>query len=178
MLQMTLRPKTLNEVAERSDTLEEFGWHLRDWLHELRNASSRREAAARVATAPRRLRDKFPQGSVADAWLGAYAEHLSGKVGSVPPKWASSRWRILDQPLFDAGATSELRRLALAGSPLAFKRRNIFTPAVDLPLRIRAGRPGKSLEEKRRNNAERQRRYRKARSEELAALRKLNRASA
>ena len=68
-----------------------------------------------------------------------------------------------------------LRALALARSPLAFKRRNIFTPAVDLPLRLRAGRPAKSPEEKRRVNAERQRRFRKARQRELIALRKLAR---
>ena len=63
----------------------------------------------------------------------------------------------------------------MARAPLAFKRRNLFTPAVDLPLRLRAGRPEKTPEEKRRTNAERQRRFRKARQQELAALRKLAR---
>jgi hypothetical protein len=62
--------------------------------------------------------------------------------------------------------------LALARAPLAFKRRNIFTPSVDLPLVLRAGRPTKSAEEKRKTNAERQRRFRQARLQELAALRK------
>lgn len=56
----------------------------------------------------------------------------------------------------------------------AFRRHNIFTVSVDLPLCLRAGRPAKSVEEKRKTNAERQRRFRRARSEELAHLRLLH----
>lgn len=173
---MIARPKTLKEVAEQSASLAEFGLHLRDWLHELRRASSRPQAAAAIAEEPPRLARKFPQGQVADAWLGAYAEHLAGKLGVAAPAWAFAPERIAAEPLFDEdGDTPALRALALARSPLAFKRRNIFTPAVDLPLRLRAGRPAKTIEEKRRVNAERQRRFRKARQLELIALRKLAR---
>ena len=171
---MITRPKTLKEVAEQSASLSEFGLNLRDWLHELRRASSRAQAAATVADEPPRLRGKFPQGSVADAWLGAYAEYLAQKVHRMAPAWAFAPDRVAQDPVFDAGADSPtLRVLALAHAPAAFKRRNIFTPSVDLPLRLRAGRPMKSPDEKRKNNAERQRRFRKARLEELAALRKL-----
>lgn len=173
---MIARPKTLKKVAEQSASLAEFGLHLRDWLHELRRASSRPQAAAAIAEEPPRLARKFPQGQVADAWLGAYAEHLAGKLGVAAPAWAFAPERIAAEPLFDEdGDTPALRALALARSPLAFKRRNIFTPAVDLPLRLRAGRPAKTIEEKRRVNAERQRRFRKARQLELIALRKLAR---
>jgi len=173
---MITRPKSLKEVAEQSASLSEFGLNLRDWLHELRRASSRTQAAAAVADEPPRLQEKFPQGYVADAWLGAYAEHLARKVHRVAPEWAFAPGRVAKDPVFDDGADSPtLRALALAHAPAAFKRRNIFTPAVDLPLRLRAGRPTKSLEEKRKNNAERQSRFRKARLEELAALRKLAR---
>jgi hypothetical protein len=173
---MNPRPKTLKEVAARSASLAEFGLHLRDWLHELRRASSRPQAAAAIAEEPPRLAGKFPKGEVADAWLGAYAEHLAGKLGVAAPAWAFASDRIAAEPLFDeGGGTPALRALALARSPLAFKRRNIFTPAVDLPLRLRAGRPAKSPEEKRRVNAERQRRFRQARQRELIALRKLAR---
>lgn len=173
---MNLRPKTLQEVAAQSASLAEFGRHLRDWLHELRRASSRPQAAAAVADEPPCLAGKFPEGNVADAWLGAYAEHLAGKLGVAAPTWAFAPERIATEPLFDEGGdTPALRALALARSPLAFKRRNIFTPSVDLPLRLRAGRPAKSPEEKRRVNAERQRRFRKARQLELSTLRKLAR---
>lgn len=172
---MSLRPTTLKEIAQRSDSIEDFGRYLRDWLHELRRASSRQQAIAAIADEPPRLREKFPQGQVADAWLGAYAEHLAGKLGTIAPEWAFAPWRTSDDPIFDDGSTPTLRTLALLRAPLAFKRRNIFTPSVDLPLALRAGRPAKSAEEKRTTNAERQRRFREARRAELAALRKLAR---
>lgn len=173
---MSTRPKSLKEVAEQSGSLADFGRNLRDWLHELRRASSRGLAAATIADEPPRLAEKFPQGRIADAWLAAYAEHLAGKVGRPAPAWAFAPDRIATEPSFDAGGESPaLLTLALAHAPPAFKRRNIFTPSVDLPLRLRAGRPVKPEEEKRKTNAERQRRFRKARLLELVTLRKLAR---
>ncbi len=173
---MTTRPKSLREVAARSDSLGEFGRHLRDWLHELRRFSSRAQAAATIAAEPPFLIGKFPEGRTADAWLGAYAEHLSRKLGRAAPAWAFAPGRIAQDPTFDQGAESmKLRTLALLHAPAAFKRRNLFTPSVDLPLRLRPGRPAKSPEEKRKTNAERQRRFRLARHKELVALRKLQR---
>lgn len=71
---MNQRPKSLREIAERADTITDFGRHLRDWLHELRRASSRSQLAVAIADEPPRLREKFPQGHIADAWLGVYAE--------------------------------------------------------------------------------------------------------
>lgn len=61
-------------VAKRSDSIRDFGRHLRDWLHELRWVSTRHQAAAAIADAPARLREKLADGQVADAWLAAYAE--------------------------------------------------------------------------------------------------------
>ena len=176
---MSPRPTTLSEIAEHSASLGDFGRHLRDWLHELRRISSRPQAAAAIAAEPARLQKRFPEGNVADAWLAAYAEHLAGKIGVPAPAWAFAPWRTAVEPIFDTGGDSPaLRALALAHAPLAFKRRNIFTPSVELPLSLRAGRPAKSVEEKRRTNAERQRRFRKARRDELVALRKLTRRQA
>lgn len=146
-----------------------------DTAHAVRRASSRAQAAVAIADEPPRLRGKFPEGRIADAWLAAYAEHLAGKIGIVPPEWAFARWHTAEDPIFDEGSTPALRDLALVQAPLAFKRRNIFTHAVDLPLALRAGRPAKSAEEKRRTNAERQQRFRERRRAELAALRKLAR---
>ncbi len=173
------RPGTLKDIAERSDSIGDFGRNLRDWLHEIRTISSRRQAVLAIADEPARLSEKFPEGSVADAWLAAYAEHLAGKVGIHPPEWAFLSWRTSIVPIFDDGVYSRrLREMALQHAPLAFKRRNIFTPSVDLPVSLRAGRPEKSNEEKRRANAERQRRFRKARIAELSDLRKLVRTQA
>jgi hypothetical protein len=175
---MSIRAGTLKEIALRSDSIGDFGRHLRDWLHEIRRASSRTQAFAAIADEPPQLREKFPEGRIADAWLGAYAEHLADKIGASVPEWAFVSWRMSKEPLFDEGATPALREIALVNSPLPFKRRNIFTPSIDLPLRLRAGRPGKSAEEKRRNNAERQRRFRQARLDEVATLRKVVREQA
>lgn len=172
---MTPRPSSLREVAERSESVADFGRHLRDWLHELRRVTSRPQIAAAIADEPRRLGTRFDRGYVADAWLAAYAEHVAGKVGIAVPDWVSAPWRISRVPIFDEGATPALRAIALRNAPLAFKRRNVFTPSVDLPVSLRPGRPTKSLEEKRKTNAERQRRFRQARADELKELRQLAR---
>ena len=72
------RGKTLREVAERSDSLGDFGRHRCDWLHELRRVSTRRQAEAVIAEEPLRLGEKFPLRHIADAWQAAYAEHVAG----------------------------------------------------------------------------------------------------
>jgi hypothetical protein len=168
---MNPRPSSLKEVAERSESIADFGRYLRDWLHELRRFSSRAQIIPSITDEPERLHGKFEQGHVADAWLAAYAEHLAARIGIIPPPWAFAPWRISSDPIFDEGATAVRRELALLHAPLAFKRRNIFTPSVDLPLSLRAGRPAKSILEKRKTNAERQRRFRKTRAEEVEKLR-------
>ena len=171
---MNQRPSTLKAVAERSESLADFGRHLRDWLHELRLVSSRPHATVAVAEEPPRLRRKFAQGEVADAWLAAYAEHLAVKAGIQPPNWVFAPWRILAEPSFnEQNESQQLRALAFTNAPLAFKRRNIYTPSVDLPLSLHAGRPHKSAAEKRQTNATRQRRFREKRAAEIKALRKL-----
>jgi hypothetical protein len=173
---MNDRPSSLAAVAQRSESLADFGRNLRDWLHYLRGVSSRIQAAAAIAAEPPLLRKKFAQGEVADTWLAAYAEHVATAARIPAPAWAFGPVRFLADPSFDeTGASPALRALALLHSPLAFKRRNLFTPAVDLPLALRAGRPTKPAEELRRNNAERQRRFRAARKRELALLRRLTR---
>jgi hypothetical protein len=173
---MNRRPSSLAEVAQQSGSLADFGRNLRDWLHHLRALSSRAQAVATIAAEPLLLREKFAQGDVADAWLAAYAEHVASKARIPAPTWAFAPIRVLAEPAFDeTDASPALRALALLHSPLAFKRRNLFTPVVDLPLALRAGRPTKPAEEKRRNNAERQRRFRAARRRELALLRRLTR---
>jgi hypothetical protein len=171
---MTPRPATLREIAARSESLEDFGRHLRDWLHEVRRITSRAQARQAIAAKPPILRDRLADGGAADAWLAAYAEHLAHWAGIAPPEWAFAPGRIASQPWFAAGVKSDrLRNLALREAPLPFKRRNVFAAAVELPLRLRAGRPAKTTAEKRRANADRQRRFRVRRAAELKALRKL-----
>ena len=163
---MNDRPKTLHEISTRAGDLSHFGHEFADWLHTLRTLRTRPQLAAAIADEPVTLRDNFPEGSVSDAWLAAYAEHLATRVGLTVPAWANSPKRIGPDPWFSTDSRQSRLR-ALRDSPPAFKNRNLFTEAVDLPLRLRAGRPVKSAEEKRRTNVERQRRFRARRALEL-----------
>jgi hypothetical protein len=167
---MTPRPQNLAEVAARAENLQQFGWEFRDWQHTLRSVHSRTGLKKTIEAEPVRLRDRFPEGAVADAWLAAYAEHLAIRTGLPVPDWTDSPDRIAPEPWF-ATDHPGARLRALRDSPPAFKNRNLFTEAVDLPLRLRAGRPPKRSEEKRRTNAGRQRRFRARRALELELLR-------
>jgi len=171
---MTPRPVSLKEVAAQSDNLTEFGYNLTEWLHEIRRFSSRPQLLGAIAKEPRSLKSRFPEGNIADAWLAAYAEHLALQINRPPPDWAFKAARIAKEPWFsDVLDSPKLRESALARSPLAFKRRNLYTPSVWLPLRLHRGQPRKSPEQKRKSNAERQRRFRARRKAELEKLRGL-----
>lgn len=167
---MNDRPKSLHEIAVRAENLDHFGRELADWLHTLRTLRSRAALAQTIAEAPPLLASRFPQGTVADAWLAAYAEYLAQRTGIPVPAWTSSPKRISREPWFSTDRPLS-RALALRDSPPAFKNRNLFTPRVDLPLRLRAGRPPKTPAEKLLTNAERQRRFRARRALELELLR-------
>lgn len=172
------RPATLAEVAARSTTLGEFGRHLQDWLHTLRGLSTRGRVAAAIRDEPPLLAQQFPDGDAADAWLAAYAELIATKLGLEPPRWAFDSARTRLDPWFaETVSHPDVRRAALLRAPLPFKRRNLYAARVDLPLRVRPGRPTVSLEQKRRRNAERQRRFRARRAGELQRLREIARAN-
>jgi hypothetical protein len=171
---MNPRPQTLQEVAAGADSLADFGRALRDWLHTLRRFSSRAQVGAAIRAEPPRLAERFADGVIADAYLAAYAELLAARTRQPQPDWAFEPHRIAPWPWFAEEAPA-VRALALAHSPLPFKRRNLFTRAVELPLQLRRGRPWKSAVEKRRANAERQRRFRQRRRGELIQLRALAR---
>jgi hypothetical protein len=170
---MNIRPQTLQDVAAAGvDSLADFGRTFRDWLHTLARFTSRAQVASAIRAGPPPLSERFADGAVADAWLAAYAELLAATTGQPAPGWAFDPRRIAPEPWFAEEAPA-LRALSLARSPLPFKRRNLFTSSVELPLRLHAGRPAVSGEQKRRANAERQCRFRKRRQFELARLRAL-----
>jgi hypothetical protein len=171
---MTARPRSLKEVAELSDSMAEFGLNFTDWLHEVRRLSSRAQVERSYGQEPRILDTRFEGGKTADAWLAAYAEHVASRIGRPPPNWAFHESRVATEPWFsDVLASKRLRASALARSPLAFKRRNLYTYSVELPLRLRPGRPSTSPDQRRRANAERQRLFRARRKAELKRLRGL-----
>ena len=168
---MQNRPTSLAEVAARADSLERFGRELADWLHTLRSLGSRPALVATVAEAPVRLTGRFPEGALADATLAAYADLLADRAGIAPPAWCFAAERVAPEPWF-ASTGPRSRLLALRDSPPAFKRRNLFSAAPDLPIRLRAGRPPVSIEQRRAKNAERQRRFQQRRRELLRDLMK------
>ena len=153
----------------RADSLECFGRELADWLHTLRALGSRPALAATIAEAPARLAGRFPEGPLADATLAAYADLLADRAGFAPPAWCFGAERVSPEPWF-ASSGPRGRVLALRDSPPAFKRRNLFSAAPDLPVRLRAGRPPVAAALRRAKNAERQRRFQQRRRELLRAL--------
>ena len=167
---MKQRPQSLAEVAERGEDLHTFGWEFQDWLHTVRSLRHRSQLERTLTEEPSDLSHRFPEGHTANAWLAAYAEHAASLARVKTPAWSMNPDRIAREPWFSVQAPDE-RLLALRDSPPAFKNRNLFTPKVDLPLNLRAGRPPVSAEQKRAKNAERQRRFRERRAAELAALR-------
>jgi len=68
------RPKTTAEIAATTTDVESFGMHVRDWQHELRNVSSRREFSARIKEAPPLTAETLDDHGQCDAYLAAYVE--------------------------------------------------------------------------------------------------------
>ncbi len=166
---MQLRPSTLAEIAVRADSLGRFGRELADWLHTLRACGSRPALLAVIKDEPTLLAGRFAEGALADATLAAYADLLATRIGVAPPAWVFAATRIAPEPWFAVNGPRS-RLLALRDSPPEFKRRNLFTPAPDLPVRLRAGRPPVSAEARRAANAERQRRFQQRRRELVRSL--------
>ena len=93
MKRFAQRPKTVREVAKQSSSLEEFGLLLREWIHEVtRGDISNRPALKRaIYEAPRKLKNKFNEGEVADAYLSAYAEWIADQAGVERPPWVQKK---------------------------------------------------------------------------------------
>ena len=120
------RPATLAQVAEATGDYEDFGGHLKDFLHELA-ASRRRGEPLRphVRKEPPRLTARFPEGAVCDAFVAATADYLCRVAEVPPPRWAVAQDRALEMPWF-AESYLGLRAVLLRDTPSAFKDKNIF----------------------------------------------------
>jgi hypothetical protein len=75
-----------------------------------------------------------------DAYLGAVAEHLARRWGLAIPAWSDEEWREVSEPWFVGMMGKGLSGLLLVESPIAFRRRRIFTEAEPL-RRARMPRP-------------------------------------
>ena len=67
-----------------------------------------------------------------DAFAGAVAEHLARRWNLRIPAWSEAPWRELAEPWFVGMMGKGLSGLLLVESPIAFRRRRIFTEAEPL----------------------------------------------
>jgi hypothetical protein len=70
-------------------------------------------------------------GQPLDAYVGAIGEHLARRWGLTIPSWTEDKRRFLDTPLF-ADDLQLMKPILLRDSPIAFRRRLIFTEAEPL----------------------------------------------
>ena len=160
-------PKCVHEVVKGINSLEDFGCALRDWQHELKLLTSRKEFAGRISTAPELLANRFEEGTVADAYLAAYCAFIADELAIDRPVWTDDKTRISKKPWF---AHADHKALLIT-TPASFREKNIFTVPENI-LRLRSGRPRLSRHHKNKINAERQKRYRDRIRKELEGYRR------
>ena len=66
-----------------------------------------------------------------DAYVGSIGEHLARRWGLTIPSWVEEECRFLDTPIF-ADDLQLMKPVLLPDSPIAFRRRLIFTEAEPL----------------------------------------------
>ncbi len=160
------RPSTAAEIAEVTNDSESFGRNIRDWQHELRHVTSRKDFAHRIAETPQLLAPKLNDSGHCDAYLAAYVEWLCDRHQIPHPKWLIDPRREATKAWYDH---PPLWRDSFVHAPGAFRRRGVFTRPEDV-LKFRKGRPKVSSEIKRAKSAERQRKYRARIREKLERL--------
>ena len=124
------RPQSLLEVVNLVNAGQsDFGEALAEFLDEAKKMDATCLAAS-LAKAPGWLRDDNPHdANWQDAYLAATAEHLSRAAGIAIPAWTEQGDRFLSRAWFDNQGLQSLNAMMLAQSPLAFRRRFIFTEA-------------------------------------------------
>ena len=127
-----IRPGTLRQVQQLVREGEKLRFALAGFLDDFYGDADPGSRARRTCDDPGLTDDPKM-----NALLGAIGEHLAMRwnLGS-PPIWANQPTRFLDRPWFMG--PERMKGFLLAESPLAFRRRFIFTEAE--PLR-RASMP-------------------------------------
>lgn len=123
------RPATLAEIAERRLAGVEMIIALPEFLDDFYVAVAkgcRDLAQAKLDPEPPALPDR-----VEHALLGAVGEHLARRWSLRIPEWVEDPSRFLDMPHFTCSLEG-FKALQLAQSPLAFRRRLIFTEGEPL----------------------------------------------
>jgi hypothetical protein len=122
-----MRPQSLSEAVENILAGGEERIALAEFLDEFygrdRHAA---EQQAMIATPPP-VANRQPL----DAYVGAIGEHLARRWGLTIPSWVEDESRFLDTPIF-ADDLQLMKPILLRDSPIAFRRRLIFTEAEPL----------------------------------------------
>jgi hypothetical protein len=134
-----MRPATLAEVARRRNNGEELAPLLAEFLDTFYGALARADAQSLLADEPERVTRAEEH-----AVLGAVAEHLARRWQLSIPEWTNDPSRFLRRPYFTSPLEG-FKALLIAESPLAFRRRLIFTEAEPLRrARMPVAEPGTS----------------------------------
>ena len=121
-----MRPDTLAEAVRRSiGSAAPLRAHVDEFLDEFYTRPEERQRM--IAPVPPWLGD-----AGRDAWIGAVGEHLARRWNLAIPAWTEDPRRFLARPVFEGGGTREAMMLDLMESPIAFRRRLIFTEAEPL----------------------------------------------
>jgi len=118
-------PSYLGEVAQRRNGGEELGPLLPSFSI-LSMARSKQTRPALLAPEPQHL-----PSAEEHALLGAIGEHLARRWNLIIPEWVNDPSRFLKRPYFTSPLEG-FKALLIAESPLAFRRRLIFTEAEPL----------------------------------------------
>ena len=120
-----MRPTSLKEAVDRSIEGYEFMDAIKEFLDEF-YLSGPSERQQMIGEEPGLTGVAFQ-----DAYVGAVGEHLARRWGLDIPAWADDPRRFLDEPHFPDHM--ELAKpVFLRDSPIAFRRRLIFTEAEPL----------------------------------------------
>ncbi len=127
------RPKSFESVAKLvNGGLYGFGEALAELVDELKKMNNA-ELSVAMAIAPEPLNStNSDYDESQDAYLAAAAEHIARGAGISIPAWTESADRFLRKAWFDNHGLTSLNATMLAESPLAFRRRFIFTEAKPL----------------------------------------------
>jgi hypothetical protein len=127
-----IRPGTLVQVQQLVRNGEKLRFCLAGFLDDFYGDTAKQSCVRRISEDPGLTDDRKM-----NALLGAIGEHLAIRWNlGTPPKWTNQPERFLERPWFMGH--ERMKGFLLAESPLAFRRRFIFTEAE--PLR-RASMP-------------------------------------
>lgn len=134
MRPLTLRPCTLKEVVDRVNGGHDSYWMaMAEFLDHFYSITNYGEKAASIAENPG-LTSKSNQDHDwwQDAWIGGTAEHLARIYDLKIPPWVEDQERFLREAWYCNARMEPLKATFREESPLAFRRRLIFTEAEPL----------------------------------------------